>query len=182
MQRRGGLVEAEPAEEAALDDLRLPRVEAFEALERLAQRDQIVERLLGSGRAAVVEREHRGAGAPLCRAAAHGMVDQDVAHRARGDGKKMGAALPVDALDGEQFQVGLVHQVGRGERVGVPFPPQPQTGDAAQFAVHPGKQLIERRRIARRVRVQEGGDLRGRPIRAGRAVVHNASYRHATDG
>ena len=45
VQRGGGLVEAEPAEEAALDDLRLPRVEPFEALERLAERNQIVEGL-----------------------------------------------------------------------------------------------------------------------------------------
>ena len=56
-----------------------------------------------------------------------------------------------------------MHQVGRGERMSVAFAPEPESRDAAQLAVHPRQQLLERGGIARRVRVQESGDLRCSP-------------------
>jgi hypothetical protein len=51
-----------------------------------------------------------GQTATLGRLAITGVVDQDLAHGARGDGEEMGAALPFDALIPEQFDVGLVDQ------------------------------------------------------------------------
>ena len=50
VQRFGGLLEAQPAEEPAFDDLRLSCVQLFQPAERLAQGNQIVERLFARRR------------------------------------------------------------------------------------------------------------------------------------
>jgi type 1 glutamine amidotransferase len=56
------------------------------------------------------------------------------------------------------------------------FAAKPQAGDAAQLAVDPGEQLLERGGIARRVRVQERRDLGAGVIRAGGTVIHGRDF------
>ena len=158
VQRRRRLIEAQPAEEAAFDHPSLALVEPFQASQRVAQRDQIVERLFGDG-AVLVERERLGAASALCRASTHGVIDQHVAHRARGDRVEVRAAAPVDALERHELEERLVHELGGGERVANPFAPQAAPGHAPQLLVHARQQQPERRRIACGMRLQQRRNL-----------------------
>ena len=112
-RRRSGIRRPAPAARRAVRAGRAPR--SARSDRRAAARP----RRLSSSSVSIVR-----AATALGRAAAHRMIDQHVAHRARGDGEEVRAAAPVDALDRHQLEKRLVHQVGRGERVRVALAPQ----------------------------------------------------------
>ena len=153
VQRLGRLIEAQPAEEPALDDLRLPRVEAFEAIECLAQRNEVVERPLRGG-IGVFDREDGRPGSTFRRTLAHRVIDEDVAHGARRDGKKMRAIAPVHAFDRQQLEEGFVNKFSRRQGVAGALAPKPVPGDPAQRVIDLRQQFPERSGIACGVCVQ----------------------------
>jgi hypothetical protein len=52
----------------------------------------------------------------LCAPRARGVLDQHLAHGARGGGEEVRAVLPVDLARVDQLEVGLVDQRGRLQR------------------------------------------------------------------
>jgi hypothetical protein len=110
-----------------LDDLGLALVVGSQGDERLVEGEELVGAVGGDD--AVVERDRPLAAAATGGAALAGVIDQDLAHRARGDGEDVGAVAPlrplVRALEPE---VRLGDEVGGAQRVARPLAAQVRRG------------------------------------------------------
>src|SRR5262245_17364 len=73
-----------------------------------------------------------------------GVVHEDPSHRLRRDAKKVGAVLPVDAIEPEQLHVRLVHETGRVQRMVPPLPAALSPGDPLELLIQDRKQPIDR--------------------------------------
>ena len=94
-----------------------------------------------------------------CTARAH-VVDDDLAHDARGHRKVMAAIVDLERAVVGQLEIRLVHQRGRTHRV---VATQLSGGEPAQFVVERGEQTLGCLRVARPRPAQPFGDLCHRP-------------------
>src|SRR5687767_4966100 len=112
----GRLLDREAAEVAQLDDARLALVNLLQLDERLVERNQLAGPLVRQQRG-LVERKRARAAAALLVAARARVVNQDAAHRLRGDGEEVCAVLPADARLTAELEVSLIDECGGLERV-----------------------------------------------------------------
>jgi hypothetical protein len=73
-----------------------------------------------------------------------GMVDDDLPHGTCSNAEKMKAIFPGETLTAEEFQEGLMDQVGREHRVLRTGPPKICGGNSAQFIVYQRNKPIQR--------------------------------------
>ncbi len=87
------------------------------------------------------------------------VINQDPAHNARGDGEEL---LPIHPLGANlilQFQVCLMDQCGRRERVADRLGTKLLVGDAAELDIHQGKQAVPGFRCTALKHGERGFDL-----------------------
>jgi hypothetical protein len=129
-QRASGLGFVESTEIAAFNDGPSTRRPLGKPDQRFVQRQQtIILRAIRWQLAQRVERQVRSFAAALERAARLRMVHECVTHRQRGCAQEMRVIGPV--AGGAQFEVGLVHQLGRLQRVAGAEAPTLAVGHAA---------------------------------------------------
>ena len=94
------------------------------------------------------------------------MVDEDPAHRLRGDGEEVTAVLPVHPRLVDETEIRLVDERGRLERVAAALLSEVTPGELPELGVDERHQLLERRRSpafqAIRSRVTSPGAASGR--------------------
>ena len=122
-----------PPEEAEFNYLRLPRVLGSETAE--SHIDQKDIRVATGFEIAVGKRENVAAAA-LGGSSFPGMVHQNVAHHAGGDGEELSAALPIDPAHAVDAEIQLMHQRGGLERMAGSFASKKDGRQAPQFAVN----------------------------------------------
>jgi hypothetical protein len=71
----------------------------------------------------------RGACSALDTFAVAGVVHEEAAHGIGSDREEMGARLPLDAIELNELEIGLVDQRGRVERVPGALVPKPLAGN-----------------------------------------------------
>jgi hypothetical protein len=76
------------------------------------------------------------------------MVNQDVSHHLRADGEEVGAVLPVESLLTGEFQIRLVDQCGRLQRMTGTLLAHLALRDTAEFGVYEREEFVERRPVA----------------------------------
>ena len=76
------------------------------------------------------------------------MIDEDVAHGLGCDRQEVGPRLPVDAIQLNELEVGLVHERGRVEGVAPALITELAAGDGPQLLVEDRDQLVEDSAIA----------------------------------
>ena len=79
---------------------------------------------------------------------AAGIVDKNLAHLLGGDGKEMGAALPLRSIQPYQAEIGLIHQGGALQSVVGTFLAQLKVGQALEFLVDDGQQGVQSLAVA----------------------------------
>ena len=85
-------------------------------------------------------------------------IHKDAPHQASGHRQKVCAVLPVDVLDVDQPQVGLVDKCGGLEAVPSTFSCHAPLGDAVQLSFDQGNQPFERTLVALAPRQQQPRD------------------------
>ena len=95
VERRGGFLDTQSAEEAQLDDAALPVVDLRERLQSEVERDQVGRALDRHGHR-IVERRRSSAGAPLQISLRSRDIDQNAAHQSRRHRKEVRPILPVE--------------------------------------------------------------------------------------
>ena len=112
-----------------------------EALQRVVQGDEL-GRAGGLAQGLVVEGHDGDGPAALVGELGLGVVDEEPAHRQRGDGQEVRPRPPLDALLAEEVQERLVGQCGGLQRVVVAFARHLGSGQSPKFFVHEGEQRI----------------------------------------
>src|SRR5690606_25035780 len=112
----GGLLDAEPAEEPALDDGVLPLAQGAEPGERLVEGQQLLRLPVGHERL-LVEGDPLRAAAALPGAPPLGVGDEHAAHGLRRQREELRAVLPADPVEPDELEVGLVDERRRVEGV-----------------------------------------------------------------
>ena len=146
VQHPGDLLDGQPAEEPKLHELTLARVRLREPLQREIQRDDIHRQRLEC-RIAVLERDSIATAAFL-RVMRSRVINKDAAHQVGGDREELGAVLPLDPPLIDEFQIGLVHQGRRRQRVIEPLPLEIAPRQPAQFPINGVEQDAPRGFIA----------------------------------
>src|SRR5688572_20796403 len=140
----GGFVDAESTEEPALDHPCLTSIDALELQQRVADRNEIVERRVMRGGDILIEGHGRPATASLFSRPPLGVVDEDIAHRPGRDSEEMRPILPVDLARRQQLQERFMYQVGWCQRMSGPFPIDPPAGDLLRLVVNAGEYPTQR--------------------------------------
>jgi hypothetical protein len=141
-ERVGRLLFRQSAEEAALDDLRQPRRQRRQPLQRLVERQEHVG-LVVAGHGVGVERDARAVtAAAFERPALARPIDEHVAHRERGARQQVPAVLPARTGAIGQLEVRLMDQRRGGERAAAIGARQAPVGDRPQLAVGEREQGI----------------------------------------
>lgn len=96
--------------------------------------------------------------AALAPSAGTRVIHQHLAHRARCDRQEMRAVMKLKPAIPGELHIDLIDQRGRLQGVTGPFGPQVTGGDAMQFGVQRGDQLIERCFLAGARPFQQFGD------------------------
>ena len=125
------LVHLEPAEEAELDDARLPGREGVELLQRIIERNE-VEWVILFRPDGIVER-HAHAVVTLLPAARAGMIDKDAANGLRCHGEELGSVLPACMLLPDQPHERLIDELGGLECVTLALASHGDLGNAMEF-------------------------------------------------
>ena len=100
-----------------------------------------------------------GTAAAFCTLSRVCMVDQDLAHRPRRDSEEVHPVLPVDVRLIDQFDIRLVDQCRRLQRMVLPLVTEVDRRSTVQFGIYQRQQLIERTDIAIAPLVQQLGDI-----------------------
>ncbi len=118
------------------------RVEAFEVVQGIVQSSKL---RVSCGRdvESLVEFDGDLEAAAFVAVFGARMVHQDAANGLRGDGIEVGAVFPRDALLIDQAKEGFVDEGGALEGVPGTLPAQLLGGDAEEFGVNDGNQLVE---------------------------------------
>src|SRR5262245_25577595 len=140
LQHRRGLFDAQPAEEAQIDDAALPLVELRQRFERIVEGNEIERRLVGHGEA-FVEGDAHGVTAALLVATGAGVIHEDASHDAGRDGEKMRAVVPRDRLAVYEAEIGLVDERGGLEAVARPLAGHAAPRDVSELLVDERNQL-----------------------------------------
>ncbi len=151
-----GLLLGQAGEEAKFDQPRHPRVPGGEFLERAVQVEHIGRNVVP--RQAGVQRDALPVPAALVRVTPPGMIDQHLAHRARGRAEEVGAAFPADAVGVDETNVGFVDQGGGLKRVAGALAAQLPLREAAQFIVDGGEEFLRLLRIGPIELAKDPGD------------------------
>ena len=96
----------------------------------------------------MLERDVRGSSSALGLTSLPGMVDQDTAHQAGGEGDEVHGATPLHPSLVDETQVGFVNQGGRLQRVLRAFPLQVTRRHAPKLVVDEGHQRCQRLFVA----------------------------------
>ena len=151
-------VDVQAGEELQFDDLDEARIKQRERSERFVQREHIdagtLRRLEALG-----EGQHRCTRAALVRVFLARVIDENLPHRARGEGKKMTSTLRCRTGGPHQTQVRFIDKSRGLECVAGTLVAQVRARHAAQFAVDDREQPIERIRNAAAPVVEKRGDL-----------------------
>ena len=128
-----------------LHDPRQARAQLLQPLQRVVELEQLLGLVqVGLHHLHLAQCLVAHAAAALLRDPVAGMVDDDVAHRARSDGQEMVAVDVLEQLGrGREPEVGLVDQRGGGQGLANRTAAPAVTGDLAQFSLHVGHQLGE---------------------------------------
>src|ERR1700674_1965127 len=137
----GDLVVCHPAEIMQLNDLREPRFELQQALERLIERDDI-DFDQRRCRARFLCDQIANAGIAFEARARLRMIHQYPAHQPRGQRKKVSAVLQID-IRLNQAKKRLVYDRGGLQRVAAAFLAHMAPRQATQFVVHQWGQAVE---------------------------------------
>lgn len=135
----------ESAEEAQLNHLRHAGAERRQPYERAVECDQRV-RTFGHRYLNVVEVDVPHVTAASRRTVSARVVNEDLAHRARGQGQEVVAILPLDTLGVDELEVGLVHEGGGGDRAALAVAAKVCMRDVTQPVVDDGKEPLQRLR------------------------------------
>ena len=107
----GNFRDAQAAKEPKFDHLGLARIELREPGQGIFKRQQVyVPTGLDDQ---VVKCDAMPRAAPLGCPMSPSMIDEDLSHRASGNGQEMGSSLPINAWLTDELQVGFVNQRGR---------------------------------------------------------------------
>jgi hypothetical protein len=87
------------------------------------------------------------------------VIDEHLPHEARGNADEVGAILPVHAPSTHQPEKRLVHELGRLQRMTVPFAPHIRACEPAQLGLDERHQAIESGLIAVAPRLQQLRDF-----------------------
>jgi hypothetical protein len=160
VQSVGRFLFGHAAEEPALDDSRQPLIEHREPVERVVKLEKRF-RLIVGGYQLVVERHVAMRAPALLGRASAGAINEDVAHRDRGDAQKVRPVLPIYALSARQLEIELMHERGSGQRV-APANGQFPARSTTELVVNQGEDLIERLAPAAtkiREELRDGGSM-----------------------
>lgn len=146
LERRGGFVDGEAAEDEEVDDFDFARVEGFEAFERLLDGEDVGELGFGLGDAGG-EGDALPVAAALAASALAGVIDEDAAHLAGGHGEEVGAVV-VRSAGAEEAEIGFVDHGGGREGVAGFLRRKIMRREAAEVVVNERRQFVERGRIA----------------------------------
>ncbi len=133
-------VVSEAAKEEKFDDRALSRVDGSQALERLIEFQQIERRVLADDHR-FVECDHFRAAPAFLAIVGSGVVDENVAHNAGGDGVELYAVVPFQIGDSET-QVGFVNKRGGAESVAWTFRQQTTRSKPAELVVDERHQFV----------------------------------------
>ena len=158
IEGRRSLLDRETTEEPQVDDLGLGRVVALELFERFVQREHGLGRIRDR-RLCERDVDAQDAAAVPRRRLAPRLLDEDVAHRARGRRHEPCAVAVLLRLLARQPQPGFVDERRRLQRVPRRQVPHLGRGDVAQLALHERQQAIGRFAIAIGDGVQQLGDF-----------------------
>ena len=131
-----------------------------QGLERIVEGDEIVPRLVRHDQR-VIKRHSDGPTTALLVTLRPRDVHEDAPHQPRGHREEVGPVLPVDVLDVDQPEVGLVHQRRGLQAVPAALARQAAPRDPAQFIVYERNQLVEGGLIAFPPCEEQSGDLVG---------------------
>ena len=141
------LVDGQSTKRPQLHDSGEFRVDLLQAIERTIERE---DGYLGRCRDLFrfLDRHAGDAIASLPGTAPAGVIDQDPAHRLRGDAKEVCLTVPIDLMLVDKPQVHLVDKRRWLQRVVGPFAPKLAGGYATELRIDEWQQLIERTLIA----------------------------------
>src|SRR5882762_1673888 len=142
----------QPGEEPERDHLGAARIDDFETGQRGLERQEVFDRYGAGGRRLqqIVEDEILRAATALLAFLMAAVIDQQPAHRLRGQRQAMRSSLPLRPMLVLQPEPGLVDERRRLKRVIPPLAPEIPPRDATQLAVDDWKDLRCRRRTLRR--------------------------------
>ena len=153
-QYLGGLLDAQSAKEAQFDDTSFAGINFSQRVEGIIKCHELF-RTTASQIRELVEIHPLGAAASFGRQSAACPVQQNMPHDLGGDCEEMGTVLPINILDVDQLQVGLVDQGGCLQGVPGALVPQLVPGDALQGAIDARRQLLKSVSVASRPGAQK---------------------------
>jgi hypothetical protein len=139
------LIDAQPTEEAQLNDAALPSVLAGQPQEGIIESQDIK---IEAHHYCRLEGQSFLSRATLASPPAARVIDEDAAHHLGSQGEEVGTTLQITPTLTHKAQVGLVHQRCRLQGVIGPLVSQMAGRQATQFRIHARQQLVQRRPIA----------------------------------
>jgi len=142
-QDLGCAFDGQTAEETEFDNAALLRVDPGKFFERVFKCDQI--RFAAPSHAErLVERQHRFPASSLGSIASPGVAYQNVTDHLSRNSEEMVPILPLNPLLINQLQISFVNEGGALQGMARAFSAKLARGQLAEFAVHQGRQLVER--------------------------------------
>jgi len=77
------------------------------------------------------------------------VIHEQVAHGSRGNAKKVGPTRRLTRTGGGESEIGLMHEVGRLQRMSGSLSPEQPRGDDAKLVVDQGEELVGCRGVTR---------------------------------
>src|SRR5262245_57811199 len=169
-QHFGGFLDAQAAEEAQLDDFRLPRRPRRQRVQGIVQGAEIIG-AIGAQNSLGIERDMLGVRAPL-RIAPPCLVDEDAAHGLRRCRHAVSPVLPLHVFVVDEPHVGFIDQRRRLQAVAGPLALQVVVRQTMELVVHNRGQPIERALVAVGPCTEQGTDVLGESFTRARALRH----------
>jgi len=157
----GGLVAGDAGEEEEFDDLSGAGVFGFEFVEELIEEEEGFEVVGGGVCFFVGEFDADLAAASAEGDLGAGVLDEDAAHLAAGEGEEVGGVVHGDLFAEEEADDGFVDEGGGLEGVVVAFVAEEVAGDGAEGGVDEGEEAVEGVGFVATDRGEQGGDFAG---------------------
>ena len=120
-------------------------IDACQGREGIVKSDDVDA--LGFGEEGGFFENHGAIGTAFGGAMVAGIVDQNLAHKARGDGDKVSAILGVDGPMVNETEIGFMDEGGAAERVIGAFPAEEAVSEVVKFVVDQGNESLKGFRI-----------------------------------
>jgi hypothetical protein len=117
-------------------------VELCQSCQSFVKRDEIGVVVIADLRS-IVKRDPHSIAAAFLAVASAGGIDQNPPHKLRRDGKKMGAALPIDLIGVDQPKKCLINKCAGLERDTRPLSTHEISGNPPELAIHGRNEPIE---------------------------------------